>query len=124
MSDGDWIKANQRVLAAEISRLQALIAGEDMGNAYGELEAARAAMPCPPAMDTLVATLGLSLFERDVRLAAIIRLRFAVGFRHSALRWRIFRMPIGALCRRMVHCAAFDWSNWTTCGRSPPQGSP
>jgi hypothetical protein len=71
MSDGDWIKANQRVLAAEISRLQALIAGEDMGNAYGELEAARAAMPCPPAMDTLVATLGLSLFERDVLLMCI-----------------------------------------------------
>ncbi|MEO8752659.1 MAG: ATP-binding protein [Casimicrobiaceae bacterium] len=64
----DWTDANQRLLVAEFARLKARLAGDDDTPAQAEVEAARAAMPYPAAIDTLAETFALSNFERDILL--------------------------------------------------------
>jgi hypothetical protein len=68
----DWTDANQRLLVAELARLRALLGDDDDGAAAAraEVEALRAAMPAPAAIDTLSGLLRLSAFERDVVLLA------------------------------------------------------
>lgn len=71
-----WLTANHRYLVAEISRLRTRLAQyaatkEDEG-ALAEAEAkvavARSELPGPPALDALVATFGLTLFEKELLL--------------------------------------------------------
>jgi hypothetical protein len=62
----EWAVANQRVLAAELARISARIAGTE-ANADA-LDAARAAMPARAAIDVLADKCGLTDFERDVLL--------------------------------------------------------
>ncbi|MDB5750739.1 MAG: putative ATPase, family, partial [Ramlibacter sp.] len=64
-----WLEANQRLMAAELSRLrQRLGAADDADAVASALESARAAMPAPAAIDQLADGFGLSGFERDVLL--------------------------------------------------------
>lgn len=64
-----WTDANQRLLVAEFARLKQRLGGEADGDAVaGALEAARAGMPAPAAIDYLVRCFELSGFERDVLL--------------------------------------------------------
>ena len=64
----DWAQANQRVLGAALEVVRCAV--EDVGAdaAVAELEAARAALPAPAALDEVAAAFGLSPFERDVLL--------------------------------------------------------
>jgi AAA+ superfamily predicted ATPase len=64
----DWVEANQRLLVADFDRIRARLAGDDNGAANGTLDALRAAMPEPAAIDRLVERFGLSTFERDIVL--------------------------------------------------------
>lgn len=79
MPAGDsWSVANQRHLAAELTRLRMLLArragieetGEELqpGRVEAELAEARAALPGPGAVDTVAQCFGLDPFERDVLL--------------------------------------------------------
>jgi hypothetical protein len=77
-STRNWPEANQRYLSAalavvraELGRHAALIQsarGEPSkpGEPESALQEAAAAMPAPPALETLAATFGLSHFERDL----------------------------------------------------------
>jgi hypothetical protein len=70
-----WVDANQRFLAAEIALWRTRLAREPAstdaaGAAAEELEAARAALPAPAALDVIAETFGLSSFERTVLLLA------------------------------------------------------
>ena len=64
----DWTDANQRLLVAEFARLKARLAGADTRPALADVQAARAALPAPAAIDRLATRLALSPFERDVLL--------------------------------------------------------
>jgi ATPase family associated with various cellular activities (AAA) len=66
----DWTEANQRLMAAELARLAALLGDGDQTTAAGDLAAARAAMPAAAAIDRLTEVFNLSSFERDVLLLA------------------------------------------------------
>ncbi|MEO8013031.1 MAG: ATP-binding protein, partial [Polaromonas sp.] len=64
-----WTDANQQLMAAELGRLrQRLGASDDAEALASTLDAARAAMPAPAAIDHLADSFGLSAFERDVLL--------------------------------------------------------
>jgi len=64
-----WPQANQQLLAAELACLrQRLGAQEDAQSLASALDAARAAMPAPAAIDHLADSFGLSGFERGVLL--------------------------------------------------------
>ncbi|HMB53358.1 MAG TPA: ATP-binding protein, partial [Thermoanaerobaculia bacterium] len=77
-SSDDWTGANQRHLAAAVGVVRARFAAaagqqeadDRLGTALAELEAARAALPSPSALDLLVETFDLSPFERELLLAA------------------------------------------------------
>jgi hypothetical protein len=62
----DWVSANQRCLMLELAALSRLLGGET--GDLAELEAARAELPAPSALDTLCALFGLSEFERRLLL--------------------------------------------------------
>jgi ATPase family associated with various cellular activities (AAA) len=76
----NWPMANQRYLTMALARLRATLerhaARAQGGTATGtyshavqpDLQEIAAAMPAPPALETLCATFGLSTFERDVLL--------------------------------------------------------
>jgi ATPase family associated with various cellular activities (AAA) len=65
----DWTAANQRLLVAEFGRLKQRLGGEgDAGALMAAVDAARAAMPAPAAIDHLTRCFGLSPFERDLLL--------------------------------------------------------
>ena len=66
----DWSGANQRVLAAEFTRLAARFGLGEGDAAQQAVADARAALPAPAALDTLVALFALSPFERDLLLLA------------------------------------------------------
>lgn len=66
----DWTGANQRLLVAEFARLRALLGDGDVDIARSAVDALRAAMPEPAAIDTLAQRCALSGFERDVLLLA------------------------------------------------------
>jgi hypothetical protein len=68
MTATDWTTANQRLLVAEFARIKARLTGEESPKVAEELEAARAAMSSPAAIDVLSEVFGLSAFERDVVL--------------------------------------------------------
>jgi len=65
----DWTEANQRLLVAEFARLRGLL-GDGGPDAAADVEALRAAMPAPAAIDTLAGLFRLSAFERDLLLLA------------------------------------------------------
>lgn len=72
--DLDWTTANQQLLVAEFARLRRLL-GEDTDRgsaleAQSRVDALRARMPAPAAIDTLAQLFQLSAFERDVLLLA------------------------------------------------------
>ncbi len=65
----DWTGANQRLLVAEFARLRQRLGAEGEAQVLtSELEAARAAMPAPAAIDHVADCFGLSAFERDLLL--------------------------------------------------------
>jgi hypothetical protein len=64
----DWEVANQRLMVAELARLAARLGDGDETTAAADVEAARAAMPAPAAIDRLADVFNLSAFERDVVL--------------------------------------------------------
>jgi AAA+ superfamily predicted ATPase len=71
----DWTRANQRLLGAELARLRRRLEGDAGAPGPGqppapdaELEAARAAMPEPGALDIVAGLFGLSSFERELLL--------------------------------------------------------
>lgn len=62
----DWTTANQRWLAAGFARLKLRLCGgteEALTAADAEIEAARAELDAPPALEALASRLGLSAFE-------------------------------------------------------------
>jgi hypothetical protein len=64
-----WSDANQHYLVAEFARLSLRLGAE--GDAYAiaaDIEATRAALPAPAAIDVLSNLFGLSAFERDLML--------------------------------------------------------
>jgi hypothetical protein len=73
-----WLDANQRYLSEAVAgvraRLEAYVArikgtgGQDQVAGGGRATAVVPGMPAPPALETLCATFGLSLFERDLLL--------------------------------------------------------
>ena len=63
-----WTDANQRVLVAELARLKALLGNGDPADAA--VEAARASLPDPAAIDLVEGAFDLSAFERDTLLLA------------------------------------------------------
>ncbi|MFH2102451.1 MAG: ATP-binding protein [Chloroflexota bacterium] len=70
-----WVDLNQRVLNLHLARLRGLLEGHLAGETrpeilpgQEELPALVERMPAPPAVDTLSALFGLSLFERDLLL--------------------------------------------------------
>lgn len=65
-----WTEANQQFLSAELARIKAFLRGEAADAAQKEVEACRAKMTEPAAIDSLTDRLGLSSFERDVLLLA------------------------------------------------------
>jgi predicted nucleic acid-binding protein len=70
LASTDWTTGNQQVLVAEFGRLKARLRGQDEGPARASVEAARAGMELPAAIDTLVSRFGLTPFERDLLLLA------------------------------------------------------
>src|SRR5262249_14681910 len=66
----EWVDANQRLLVVEFRRLKAKLAGKDDHAADTEIEALRAVMPSPAAIDTVTPLFGLSAFEREILLLA------------------------------------------------------
>ena len=64
----DWAQANQRVLGAALEVVRCAVEDAGADAAVAELEAARAALPAPAALDEVAAAFGLSPFERDVLL--------------------------------------------------------
>ena len=66
----DWTAANQALLVAEFARLKALLAGKPVEAARLQVEACRAALSAPAAIDLLSERFGLSGFERDLLLLA------------------------------------------------------
>jgi hypothetical protein len=67
---GGWTEANQRLLAAELARLRAVLGDGDVAGATAEVEACRDDMPAPAAIDTIANLFQLSAFEREVLLLA------------------------------------------------------
>jgi hypothetical protein len=64
-----WAETNQRCLIAEFSRLKLRLGAEgDLRKAEASVEAARAALPAPGAIDVIANLFDLSAFERDVLL--------------------------------------------------------
>jgi predicted nucleic acid-binding protein len=69
LASTSWADANQRLMAAELARLKARLGAQDDADAIASrLEAERAAMPAPAAIDYLTDCFSLSSFERDVLL--------------------------------------------------------
>jgi hypothetical protein len=67
-----WSEANQRYLVAEFARLKLRLGAEGDAHAVAaDLEAARAALPSPAAIDVLSNLFGLSAFERDLLLLCV-----------------------------------------------------
>jgi hypothetical protein len=68
----DWTDANQRLLVAEFARLKHRLTGEDaaLAGADAEVNAARAQLLRPGAIDVVAAAFSLSAFERDLVLLA------------------------------------------------------
>jgi hypothetical protein len=66
----DWSDANQRLLVAEFARLKQRLAGHDDARARIDIDAARASLGFPAAIDTLDRSFALSTFERDIVLLA------------------------------------------------------
>ena len=66
----NWTDANQQFLSAELARIKALLRGEPADAAQEEVEAGRAKLTKPAAIDSLTERFGLSSFERDVLLLA------------------------------------------------------
>ena len=64
----DWIDANQRLMAAELARIKARLAGEDQESAMATASEIRAALSAQSAIDRLAECFGLSPFERDILL--------------------------------------------------------
>ena len=65
----DWADLNQRLLVAEFERLKQRLGADGDEQALVEaVDAARAAMPAPPAIDELTECFGLSRFERELLL--------------------------------------------------------
>lgn len=64
----DWTEANHHLLVAEFARIKALLAGEPTDAPDRHVQACRAALPRPAAVDHLSERFGLSGFERDVLL--------------------------------------------------------
>ncbi len=63
-----WTEANQAFLSAELARLKALLRGESAESARGQVEASRARLGDPAAIEWLAERFGLSPFERDLLL--------------------------------------------------------
>jgi hypothetical protein len=67
-----WLEANQRYLCTAFARISALLqrpqSAERVREADDAIQAARAALPAPGAMDALVETFALTPFERDIVL--------------------------------------------------------
>jgi hypothetical protein len=64
-----WSEANQRYLVAEFARLKLRLGAEgDLHAAATAVDAARAALPSPAAIDVLSRHFDLSAFERDLLL--------------------------------------------------------
>jgi len=100
----DWTAANQRLLVAEFARLRALLGEGDAGNSPADLQALRAAMPAPAAIDTLARLFQLSAFERDVLLLAagvemdaVLAKRCAEAHGSSHRTYATFGLALGAL---------------------------
>lgn len=69
VTQSTWVEANQHYLVAEFARLKLRLGADgDMPAAVGMVDAARAALPAPAAIDVLANVFGLSAFERDVVL--------------------------------------------------------
>jgi hypothetical protein len=70
IAQADWVDRNQRYLLAALAEVRRLLdgAGEQEGSAESELEALRAEMTAPPALECVGAAFGLSPFERGVLL--------------------------------------------------------
>ena len=68
VSRSDWTDANQQFLAAELARIKALLRGESTEAAQAQVQACRARLAEPAAIDRLAERFGLSGFERDVLL--------------------------------------------------------
>ena len=66
----NWTDANQQFLSAELARIKALLRGEPADAAQEEVEACRAKLTKPAAIDSLTERFGLSSFESDVLLLA------------------------------------------------------
>ena len=66
----NWTDANQQFLAAELARIKALLRGESAEAAQAHVEACRAGLAEPAAIDRLAERFDLSGFERDVLLLA------------------------------------------------------
>ncbi|MDN6873809.1 ATP-binding protein [Pseudomonas citronellolis] len=66
----DWTAANQRLLAAEFTRLRALLGDGEADEAQARLDDLRAAMDEPATIDSLARLFELSAFERDLLLLA------------------------------------------------------
>jgi hypothetical protein len=71
----DWTTANQRVLVAEFARIRERLTGGDAqadrtAEQAQALEAARAELPGPAAIDVVTDLFDLSAFERDLLLLA------------------------------------------------------
>ncbi|WP_227814764.1 ATP-binding protein [Nitrogeniibacter aestuarii] len=66
----DWTNANQQYLAAEFTRLRAVLGDGDLDEANHALAACRDHLPAPAAIDALATNFSLSPFERDIVLLA------------------------------------------------------
>ncbi len=76
----DWTDANQALLVAEFARLKTLLAGEPAAEVQQRVDACRAALASPAAIDVLAGRLGLTAFERDtLLLAAGVEMDSALG---------------------------------------------
>jgi len=89
-----WVDGNQRYLAAELARIEALLAregsrgdaDETRADADGALAGTRDEMASAAAIDVLSSAFGLSRFERDVLLlCAGVEMQTAIARRCAAL---------------------------------------
>lgn len=101
----DWTDANQRYLVAEFARLKSRLDGTDDTAAHAEVEAARAVLSRPAAIDRLARAFGLSAFEREILLLAAgveMDSRLAAQCAQSSVGpsprpWASFGLALGAL---------------------------